>query len=152
MQRLATPEDCRALATRLGRLCPGTFRRWGKMTSAEMLCHLTDSFEVALGGKTASPATGLFQRTIMKWGGLYFPMEWPKGLPTRPEVEQGAGGTPPGNFEADRDRLVAVIERFVAAGPALNGRVHPLFGPMTPAEWQRWGYLHADHHLRQFGA
>jgi len=27
----------------------------------------------------------------------------------------------------------------------------PIFGPLTRAEWLRWGYLHADHHLRQFG-
>ena len=24
------------------------------------------------------------------------------------------------------------------------------FGPLTDAEWMRWGYLHMDHHLRQF--
>jgi hypothetical protein len=28
---------------------------------------------------------------------------------------------------------------------------HPIFGRITRAEWLRWGYLHADHHLRQFG-
>jgi prephenate dehydrogenase len=28
---------------------------------------------------------------------------------------------------------------------------HPMFGPMSPEDWMRWGYLHADHHLRQFG-
>jgi hypothetical protein len=26
-----------------------------------------------------------------------------------------------------------------------------MFGPMTEKDWMRWGYLHADHHLRQFG-
>jgi len=28
---------------------------------------------------------------------------------------------------------------------------HPIFGRMSLWEWQRWGYLHTDHHLRQFG-
>jgi hypothetical protein len=28
---------------------------------------------------------------------------------------------------------------------------HPMFGAMTTLEWMRWGYLHTDHHLRQFG-
>jgi hypothetical protein len=28
---------------------------------------------------------------------------------------------------------------------------HPMFGGMTAKDWMRWGYLHADHHLRQFG-
>lgn len=117
-----------------------------------MLCHLCDAYECAFGEKTASEATGLFQRTIMKWGGLYFPIPWPRGLPTRPEMEQGVGGTPPGDFEDDRARLIATIDRFASDGSALNGNRHPLFGAMTTAEWQRWGWLHADHHLRQFGA
>jgi hypothetical protein len=26
-----------------------------------------------------------------------------------------------------------------------------MFGPMSERDWMRWGYLHADHHLRQFG-
>ena len=25
------------------------------------------------------------------------------------------------------------------------------WGKMTAGDWMRWGYLHADHHLRQFG-
>ncbi len=28
---------------------------------------------------------------------------------------------------------------------------HPVFGELSEWEWMRWGYLHADHHLRQFG-
>ncbi len=28
---------------------------------------------------------------------------------------------------------------------------HPYFGNLTKWEWMRWAYLHADHHLRQFG-
>ena len=26
-----------------------------------------------------------------------------------------------------------------------------LWGKMSARDWMRWGYLHADHHLRQFG-
>jgi hypothetical protein len=28
---------------------------------------------------------------------------------------------------------------------------HPVFGPLNVAAWLRWGHLHVDHHLRQFG-
>jgi hypothetical protein len=34
----------------------------------------------------------------------------------------------------------------------IEGKAHPLFGRMSDADWLRWAYLHADHHLRQFGA
>jgi hypothetical protein len=34
----------------------------------------------------------------------------------------------------------------------LDGKSHPIFGAMSAGDWLRWGYLHMDHHLRQFGA
>jgi hypothetical protein len=37
------------------------------------------------------------------------------------------------------------------ASGAAGRPAHPIFGRMTEAEWMRWGYLHTDHHLRQFG-
>jgi len=77
-------------------------------------------------------------------------MKWPKGVATRPEVEQGIGGTAPVEFEKDRAELLLLIDRFCSAGVSLV-IPHPFFGRMTKQEWFRWGYLHADHHLRQFG-
>jgi hypothetical protein len=131
-------------------------RRWGKMTAPEMVCHLTDSFRGVLGEKQVSPATGLLGsapgRMIFKWGALYAPLPWPPNVRSRPEVEQGKGGTPPGDFEVDRKALIAAIDRFRAAEQILQNVSHPIFGRMTFEEWQRWGYLHADHHLRQFGS
>ena len=117
-----------------------------------MVCHLNDSFRVALGEKYASPADTMIFRTVGKWGALYVPIPWPRNVATRPEVDQKAGGTPPAEFEADRRVLTELIERFarVEGRPALGP--HPLFGRMTEFQWQRWGYLHTDHHLRQFGA
>ena len=64
------------------------------MTSHQMICHLSDSFLLALG---------------------------------------------------------ATMHRFTARHD-FSSAVHPLFGPLTEPEWKRWGYLHADHHLRQFHA
>jgi hypothetical protein len=151
MKTMANPEMVQALLTRLGKVRLDTSRRWGRMTSHQMLCHLTDSFLVALGERSASPATGLLQRSVMKWGALYVPIQWPKGTPTRPEIEQGAGGTPPVEFGYDGQKLSVAIDRF-AASAVLHGRFHPFFGSLTAAQWNRWGYLHTDHHLRQFGA
>ena len=85
----------------------------------------------------------------MKFFALYVPMPWPHGIKTRPEMEQGAGGTPPVGFERDRRDLLEILDRFVAAEEERTP--HPIFGTMTEWEWQRWGYLHMDHHLRQFG-
>ncbi|MCX6595421.1 MAG: hypothetical protein NTV70_03525 [Acidobacteria bacterium] len=79
-------------------------------------------------------------------------MEWPKGYATRPEIDQSLGnGRRPADFAQDRTRLVAVIEQVVKRPPHLPWAPHPGFGPLTTREVMRWGYLHADHHLRQFG-
>ena len=77
-------------------------------------------------------------------------MKWPQNIKTRPEVEQGMGGTPPVEFERDRAMLVVVFDRFCDPSATLAA-THPFFGPMSRQDWLRWGYLHADHHLRQFG-
>jgi hypothetical protein len=105
---------------------------------------------VALGEKTAAPATGFVQQTFIKWIALRAPLKWAKGYPTRPEIEQGKGGSMPTDFEADKNTLLVVVGRFFEdlQQPCSP---HPVFGPMTAQEWWRWGYLHADHHLRQFG-
>ncbi len=115
-----------------------------------MVCHLCDSYRFALGEKSISMATGFLQRTLIKFLALRAPMKWPRGTPTRPEVEQGVGGTAPLEFEKDRGQLLSIIGRFCSSAIDPNIQ-HPFFGPMTRQNWMRWGYLHADHHLRQFG-
>jgi hypothetical protein len=64
-------------------------------------------------------------------------------------MNQQIGGTPPADFAVDHTTLIAKLDQFVRySGP---WSPHPFFGEMTTREWMRWGYLHTDHHLRQFG-
>jgi len=122
------------------------------MSAHQMVCHLADSFRMALGGKPVRPSTGLLQRTLVKWFALYAPVRWPPGLRTSPEVDQERGGTRPERFEADLAAAETLLRRFAAEAGRLHLRPHPFFGAMSEADWLRWGYLHTDHHLRQFGA
>jgi hypothetical protein len=141
----------RRIVSRIQKLEPETPRQWGRMSAHQMICHLADSFRVGTGEKRVSPASGPLQRTLMKWAALYLPVAWPKDVPTRPEVDQICGGTRPVDFEQDREMLLDAIDRFADRHHRFYGRCHPIFGPMSDCEWLRWGYLHADHHLRQFG-
>lgn len=150
MKNLGVPADCREILERLGRVRPDSPRKWGRMTVHGMLCHLSDSYLAGMGERKAKPASGLFQRTLMKWAALWAPMPWPKGISTVPEMEQGIGGTPPADFAQDRANLQALVKRFSAPEFDFTPCVHPLFGAMSRDQWMRWGYLHADHHLRQF--
>jgi hypothetical protein len=134
---------------RLGKLSADSQARWGKMSAHQTICHLTDAYKAALGEKPVTMRTGLAQRTVVKWIALYGPLPWPKGVPTMPEMKQGVGGTLPTSFDGDREMLIKTFHRFSnSPGP---WQPHPLFGKMSDGDWLRWGYLHADHHLRQFG-
>lgn len=120
----------------------------GRMTARQMVCHLNDSFRVGMGEKYASPATSLIQRTFIKWVALRAPVKWPPGVPTRPEIEQGRGGTPPAEWETDCAELLRLMDAFAKLE---TFGVHPAFGKMSYRDWLISGYRHVDHHLRQFG-
>jgi hypothetical protein len=147
---IASPSDLAALRARLAALRPDSGRRWGKLTADEMLCHLADSFRATLGERVASSVkTSALQARLMKFVALRTPLPWPKGLPTRPEVNPHETGTRPEEFAADRAAVDALLVRF--AEPATRHHVHPMFGAMSREEWLIWAYRHVDHHLRQFG-
>src|SRR3984957_5667057 len=148
---LSTPAGRQNISISLSQLSPQDSARWGKMSVHQMICHLDDSYKVALGEKYASPATGFLQKTLLKRLALNTPLPWGKGFPTRPELDQGnGGGSPPIEFRQDVDSLLSTLGRFCDALPTPH-LGHPIFGTMTVQNWMRWGYLHADHHLRQFG-
>ena len=150
MKTLARPCDKAEILRRLRMVRPDSARRWGRMSAHQMVCHLADGFRMAIGAKTVSPATGLLQRTIVKWFALYAPVPWLAGLPTRPETDQEHGGSRPADFAADVARVETLLELVTAPTRRLDRTSHPIFGAMSEAAWLRWGYLHADHHLRQF--
>lgn len=118
-----------------------------------MVCHLRDAFLMGTAGVPVSDVAHAANRTIIKWIALYAPARWPQGIQTRPEIDQVLGhGTPPDQFAADVAALVTVLEAAATDSQFFEDRRHPIFGPLSRTAWLRWGYLHVDHHLRQFGA
>jgi hypothetical protein len=146
---LQDPANVDELLARVARVGPASVRQWGTMTPHGMLCHLSDAFLVLLGEKRASRADTWVSRNVVKWIALHTSLPWPKGIRTRPEVDQNIGGTKPLEFEHDRARVADLIQRFVR--PDTQYGPHPMFGAMTRDECLLWGYAHVDHHLRQFG-
>lgn len=151
MKSLSNHNDKTEVLERLSRLKPDSPALWGRMTAHQMVCHLSDAFKAATGEKAVASAETLFYRTLGKWFALQVPLQWPRGVKTRPEMDQQIGGTRPEEFEANRKELERMVERFTSTEPDFEWHPHPVFGNMTVEEWHRWGYLHIDHHLRQFG-
>jgi len=148
MSTLADSKVRNACYERLARLNLDAARKWGRMTVHQMVCHLNDSFLVGMGEKNASPVSNPFTRTVVKWIAIRTPLKWPHGVATRPEIEQGKGGTPPADWRRDCEELRRLIGVFAERE---TFGFHPIFGAMSRADWQTWGYRHVDHHFRQFG-
>jgi hypothetical protein len=121
------------IVERLRKIPPDSPRQWGRMTVNQMLCHLCDSFRVTMGMKP-------WKTTRISVTPL-----------PRPEVDVERGGTPPSAFDQDKANLFALLDRFTRQPRDFEWQPHPIFGSMSDADWMRWGYLHMDHHLRQFG-
>ena len=125
MGTLAEQKAKAECCARLDRLDPNRSPRWGRMTAHQMVCHLSDSFRAATGEKPVSTAAGPLPRKLIKWIALRTPLRWARNVKTRPEMEQGRGGTPPGNWEQDRETLRQLIASFDSR-PLV--KTHPIFG------------------------
>jgi hypothetical protein len=148
---VADPRARQELVARFARLTPAHERRWGTLTPHEMLCHLGDAFEMALGVRPRPNRVRTRVRPLFKAVFLWSAVRWPHGIRTNPSHDPRAEGTRPGAFDADRARLVAGMNALATAAPGSLEPVHGIFGAMTVRDWQRWAWKHADHHLRQFG-
>src|SRR5258705_6274739 len=122
MTSLSDPSVRQSIVDRVARVRSGSKPLWGRMSAHQMLCHLSDSFRAALGEKPVSPATSMLQRTVVKWLALYAPIPWPAGVPTPPEMDQEAGGTPPADFERDRAGLLLLTEQVCASEEGIRWR------------------------------
>jgi hypothetical protein len=152
MKTLAHPQDKAEVLRRLRTVTPDSARRWGRMSARQMVCHLSDAFRMCLGQRDVVPIDSWLWRRIVKPVALYLPIPWPPGILTRPELDQQCGGTKPSDFAEDVRDLETLLEIVTTPLLRFSGRNHPTFGTMSDTDWLRWGYLHMDHHLRQFGA
>ena len=150
MRSLAVRNEARLLIDRLRRVSPQSVRRWGRMSPQEMFCHLADAYRHTMGEIPASPVDTIITRTVVKTFALWLPVPWPPGYPTRPEVDPQREGRKPGDFVRDRDQVETELYKFIDAVHKGSMAPHSIFGRMGRREWLRWGWLHADHHLRQF--
>jgi hypothetical protein len=152
VKTLANDRDRELILGRLASLRPDSSRQWGRMTPHQAICHMCDSVRVPLGLRPTKPVPmSPWKRRLFTWAALYLPLRWPKDIPTRPENDQLIGGSAPVVFDEDRRELVRLINEFARSSEEVDQASHPLFGKIPVSQWLRWGYLHTDHHLRQFG-
>ena len=135
------------LIARVERLSTASQRQWGRMEVTQMVAHAADQLRMALGDVRVRGARGPLRFAPMRYL-LVHALPWPKGKAKAPDE---AFTTVPTELEADRAKLVELIERFAATPDVDLTMIHPLFGRMTARDWDVLSFRHLDHHLRQFG-
>jgi hypothetical protein len=125
-------------------------RKFGKMPIEQMLKHLRNAFEVALGEKTLPDESKPIVRDILYFLIARLITTWPGGRLKAPDY-----WSPPADYDfiRERDELLAVMNRFLAAYEAAPDKigVHPILGPLSMRKWSQLMGVHINHHMRQFG-
>jgi hypothetical protein len=148
MKTIAQQAVLADLTRRLEAITPAHERIWGTITAQQMLVHLGDGVDAVLK-RHPFPTSRKPPSRLLKWIALRSPLRWPRGI--KSGAEPGAKHLPPEDFPSDRDRALCTLRDLAEAADDAVVSQHPIFGAMTLADWQRWAFLHTDHHLRQFG-
>ncbi len=150
---LHNEKDRSLLINRIRSLRLDSTGAWGKMNVNQMMCHCADAIRGSLGELgTINDQSSFISRTLIKTLVLYV-IPIPKDVPTSKRADQVDGnGTSPTSFDADRESLIALIEKFAATPSDYVFSSHFRFGYMNRYEWGILAAKHLDHHLRQFGA
>jgi hypothetical protein len=150
MKNLFDSAAAAEVKARLMNLRPESERLWGTMNAAQAVAHCCGGLETALGDTRPKRAlVGLLFGWIIKPLALGNDEPMRRNTPTMPEIVVADER----EMEDERRRLIGLIDRFAAAGPAgCTTHPHSFFGRLTPDQWAVLMYKHLDHHLRQFGA
>ena len=148
---LLSPENQAVFLARIAALRADSPRRFGTMTPAAMLAHASHTIAMSLGEVLFKDSSNFITRRRWFVVLTFRYMPWPEGKIKAPPVFFPERV---GDFEAERARLIAAIERFLAA---LRRDPHGLgFSPMLGGQpltlWRLIHGRHLDHHLKQFGA
>jgi hypothetical protein len=147
MPKLHDPGYRSSILARIGDLRPDSQRRWGQMSVGQMLWHVNEAMEAALGRVTIPPVKPPLPlpRPLLKFVVINVP--WPQGAWTLPNwVPQKEY-----DFTAERARCLKLIDDLAAKRIDDQWPSSPTLGQMTGTDVTRLLAKHLDHHLKQFG-
>lgn len=134
-----------AIETRIRQLRPDSPRRWGKISVGQMLWHVNEAMETALGRVKLPSEKVPLPRPLMKF--IVINMPWPKGAPTLSRWVARKDH----DFAEERDRCLRLIDDLAARRLEDDWPPSPLLGRMSGTDVTRLHAKHLNHHLKQFG-
>ena len=140
-------DRCRTeILRRIQSLTPESQGRWGKMSVSQMLWHVNEAMEGALGRVAEAPEKVPLPRPLLKLIVLNLP--WPKGAPTRrrwvPQKDRY-------DFVAERHRCLSLVDAITSKALGDRWPDSPTLGRMSGNDVSRLQAKHLNHHLTQFG-
>lgn len=116
------------------------------MSVGQMLWHVNEAMESALGRVAEAPEKVPLPRPLLKFIVLNLP--WWKGAPTRrrwvPQNDRY-------DFAFERDRCLRLVDALTAKPIADRWPDSPTLGRMSGEDVSRLLAKHLNHHLTQFG-
>lgn len=149
MKNIFNTADANEILERIEKLTPESKAQWGTMNVSQMLAHCaygaqmpTEEIKPKRVGFPISVIGRLLKNKILN------SPEFRKNSPTANELRV----TDTREFETEKANFKAAVKKLRDNGEQIaKASHHPFFGKMTPTEWGRINYMHADHHLSQFG-
>jgi hypothetical protein len=138
------------MIARINALRPDSKPSWGKMSVGQMLAHCNVPYEMTHEpGKHKSPGfIDKFFAKLFAKSTAVGNQPYKKNGPTAPAFVI----KDPKNFEAEKTRLVAYINKTFGQGSKhYEGLENMNFGKLSAKEWNTLFSKHLDHHLCQFG-
>ncbi|MBV9880540.1 MAG: DUF1569 domain-containing protein [Gemmatirosa sp.] len=147
MPTLHDPAHRAAIDARVRALRPDSARRWGRMSIDQMLWHVNEALELALGRTSAAPVPAPVPMPKAVLRTLVLALPWPKGVRTMPTLL----ARDPHDFVAEHGRCLALVDAMAARDVEGAWPSHPMLGAMQGRHWSALMAKHLCHHLTQFG-
>jgi hypothetical protein len=146
MKSLFNTADRNEIITRISAINETSVRQWGKMTAAQMLAHCQAPIKVGIGElKLGTNLLFMILGPIIKKK-LSKSEPFDQNLPTHKDFIIKHDPV----LETEKKNLIDLVNKLNDQQNQLAAK-HPIFGKMTPAQWDMLNWKHLDHHLRQFG-
>ena len=146
MALLHDPQHKAEILRRLKTLSPDAARRWGKMSVSQMLWHVNEAMEGALGRIQAEPMKVPLPRPLLKFLVLNFP--WGKGAPT---LKRWVPQSDNYDFASEQARSLRLVGEIASKPLEDAWPDSPTLGRMRGSDVSRLHAKHLNHHLTQFG-
>jgi len=147
MPLLHDPSYKATVLRRVESLKPDSTRQWGKMSVSQMLWHVNEAMEGALG-RVEVPPERVIPLPLALTKFIVINMPWPKGART---LKRWMPGNDRYDFATERGRCVQLIQEIAAKPLEDAWPDSPSLGRMSGRDVSRLHAKHLNHHLTQFG-